>query len=273
VPAPTVGPTIVIVGEEAAPPPPTSSRSRRSRSSGRSDAALELAWPKLGAGNTTTLDVNSNPRLRLLLPRMGISVPRDGILRKPRAMTAGSAPSGSAQPPTIGPIAMNMAGNFLVPDPLPPGGGPVIIVLAGEGGATTVSPTPAASSSRSSTDRRSSSGSTYPTWSGDSREGERPTQTTAATKEADEDDRPVVIRHDNLPKTAPSYWQALDQDHDAQLSLYEWRTGGKSVDDFLALDVNEDGQLVVDEYAQGVASAGVQPEPKPSAPPSSRYRR
>ena len=231
-----------------------------------------MLWPKLGAGNATTLDVNSNPRLRLLLPRMGISVPRDGILRKPRAMTAGSAPSGSAQPPTIGPIAMNMAGNFLVPDPLPPGGGPVIIVLAGEGGATTVSPTPAASSSRSSTDRRASSG-TYPTWSGDSREGERPTQTTAATKEADEDDRPVVIRHDNLPKTAPSYWQALDQDHDAQLSLYEWRTGGKSVEDFLALDQNEDGQLVVDEYTEGVASAVVQPEPKPSAPPSGRYSR
>lgn len=269
---PTVGPTIVIVGETAdpTPAPADTGRSRRSRSSGSSDAALELVWGKLGAGNATTIDVNNNPRLRLLLPSMGISVPRDGILRKPRSQsTTASASSGSAQPPAVGPITINLDGNFLLPEPLPPSGGPVVVYVAGEGG-TTVSPTPAASNTRSTTDRRSS-GSTYPSWSGGSGEGERQTQAASAPDE--DDKRPEVTRHDNLPKTVPSFWQALDQDQDAQLSLYEWRTGGKSVEDFLALDENKNGQLEVDEYLEGVAAALVQPEAPPPVNRSSRYRR
>lgn len=284
-PPPAVGPTIVIAGEEATPPPPTDSRSaRRSRSSSRSDAALQLLWPRLGAGNADTIDVNSNPRLRLLLPSMGVSVPRDGILRKPRAMTAtASAPSGSAQPPDVGPIAINLDGNYLLPEPPSPDGGPVVVVTAGQG-ATVVSsaPAPPPTNSRSSSDRRSGDSGRYwsSSWSRDERsdddrsgDPQRAATASADGDDADDEDRPEVVRHDNLPKTAPNFWQAFDTNHDAQLSLFEWRTGGKSVEEFVALDVNQDGQLVLDEYADGVAAEVIRPAPAPSPSRFSRYRR
>ncbi len=160
-PTVTTGPTIVIVGEEAAPPPPTSSRSRRSRSSGRSDAALELVWGKLGAGNADTIDVNSNPRLRLLLPSLGIYVPRDGILRKPRNMIAASStPSGSSQPPAVGPFIMTTDGGYLLPDETAVGDGPTIVYLSGDT-STSVTTGSTQSSSRSSRDSRDSRDSRY----------------------------------------------------------------------------------------------------------------
>ena len=256
-PPPTTGPTIIIVGEETAPPPPADTGGRRSRSSGRSDAALQLVWDKLGGGNADTIDVNSNPRLRLLLPSMGISVPRDGILRKPRAMTAGTtSPGGSAVPPDVGPVIITTGGSYLIPEATVPGSGPTIVYLSGDS-TTTASVQPAPSSSQ----RASSMIAPYTTGSVASASGDPDAE--------DEEPTPVVYRHDSLPKEVPSFWQELDQDKDAQLSLFEWRTGGKAVEDFVKYDENEDGFLLVEEYIE----AAPPPPPQPTRPTYSRYRR
>jgi Ca2+-binding EF-hand superfamily protein len=58
--------------------------------------------------------------------------------------------------------------------------------------------------------------------------------------------KPVIYRHDTIPKEL-AWFKALDTDHDGQVGLYEWRAGGKSIEDFLAMDRNNDGFLTVDE--------------------------
>ena len=62
------------------------------------------------------------------------------------------------------------------------------------------------------------------------------------------DPRPTVQRYGNLPKELPKWWADVDADKDVQLSLYEWRTAGKKVEEFVALDLNTDGFLTVEEY-------------------------
>lgn len=46
----------------------------------------------------------------------------------------------------------------------------------------------------------------------------------------------------------PEWFASLDADKDKQISLYEWRKGGKDLDEFRAMDLNADGLLTVDEY-------------------------
>jgi EF hand len=48
----------------------------------------------------------------------------------------------------------------------------------------------------------------------------------------------------------PTWFAALDADGDNQVSLFEWRKGGKPVATFNEMDLNADGLLTRDEYAR-----------------------
>ena len=78
----------------------------------------------------------------------------------------------------------------------------------------------------------------------------------AAKDEEKSDPRPTVQRYGNLPKELPKWWADVDADKDVQLSLYEWRTAGKKVEEFVALDLNTDGFLTVEEYLRATAPDG-----------------
>jgi len=66
--------------------------------------------------------------------------------------------------------------------------------------------------------------------------------------ELDQDDaKPVVYRAGNLPKELPAWFAQLDRDHDGQVGLYEWKDSGRSLEEFRAIDRNDDGFLTVEE--------------------------
>jgi Ca2+-binding EF-hand superfamily protein len=69
----------------------------------------------------------------------------------------------------------------------------------------------------------------------------------AAIATPEEARRPVVYRAGNLPKELPSWFKQLDTDNDGQIGLYEWKKAGRSIDEFLKIDRNNDGFLTVDE--------------------------
>lgn len=58
--------------------------------------------------------------------------------------------------------------------------------------------------------------------------------------------RPTVIRAGNLPRDFP--YAMFDSDGDGQIGLYEWKSSGKRINEFLGMDLNNDGFLTVDEY-------------------------
>jgi hypothetical protein len=58
----------------------------------------------------------------------------------------------------------------------------------------------------------------------------------------------VVYRAGNLPlDKLPPWFAQLDTDRDGQIGLYEWRRAGKPLEDFRAMDRNNDGFLTVEE--------------------------
>jgi hypothetical protein len=63
---------------------------------------------------------------------------------------------------------------------------------------------------------------------------------------------PVVYRPGKLPKELPPWFAQLDTDHDGQVALYEWKSSGRSLDEFDQLDLNKDGFLTVDEVLRSV---------------------
>ena len=46
----------------------------------------------------------------------------------------------------------------------------------------------------------------------------------------------------------PGWFTALDADKDEQISLFEWRQGGKPITEFQEMDLNGDGLITKDEY-------------------------
>ncbi len=73
-----------------------------------------------------------------------------------------------------------------------------------------------------------------------------------------EDPRPQIFRAGKLPtKDLPEWFIRLDKegDNDGQVGLYEWKTLGKSVDEFMAMDLNGDGLLTAEEYLRWKATA------------------
>jgi hypothetical protein len=68
--------------------------------------------------------------------------------------------------------------------------------------------------------------------------------------------RPVVFRAGNLPTGLPSWFEILDHDKDAQVSLYEWRIGGKPLKEFPVIDRNNDGLVTIEEAVRYAARPG-----------------
>ncbi|MSQ94278.1 MAG: hypothetical protein EXR98_06945 [Gemmataceae bacterium] len=59
--------------------------------------------------------------------------------------------------------------------------------------------------------------------------------------------RPRVYRAGKLPKGLPEWFERLDTDRDGQISLFEWRKGGKKISEFRDYDLNDDGFITADE--------------------------
>lgn len=76
-----------------------------------------------------------------------------------------------------------------------------------------------------------------------------PTARPADPDDHDEDDppKPVVYRAGKLPKEMPSWFKTCDSDGDGQITLLEWRTAGRSLDEFQAVDRNGDGFVTIAE--------------------------
>ena len=80
----------------------------------------------------------------------------------------------------------------------------------------------------------------------------------------EEEQRPVVYRAGKLPKDLPAWFQQLDTDNDGQIGLYEWKTSGRSLEEFEQIDRNGDGFLTVEEVLRYQAEAKNR-RPAPSA--------
>jgi len=72
----------------------------------------------------------------------------------------------------------------------------------------------------------------------------------------EDDSRPKVFRAGKLPPGLPAWFAVLDTDKDGQIALYEWRAGGKGLDDFKELDRNDDGFLTPEEVLRYLALNG-----------------
>jgi hypothetical protein len=100
---------------------------------------------------------------------------------------------------------------------------------------------------------------------------------TAAPVEEEEKKAPVY-RAGKLPQGIPSWFEQLDTDKDGQIGLYEWLRAGRSVEDFMAIDRNQDGFLTIQEIMrveknkpkakQGPRGFGATPPVPGTTPPS-----
>jgi hypothetical protein len=75
------------------------------------------------------------------------------------------------------------------------------------------------------------------------------------------------------PGGLPGWFKDLDTDGDGQVGLYEWRTAGKPITEFLGMDLDGDGLLPPEEYHRYVKQHEAEDrradaaKPSPDAPP------
>jgi len=78
--------------------------------------------------------------------------------------------------------------------------------------------------------------------------------------EEDEAPLPPIYRAGGkLPTGVPAWFMELDKDKDGQVSLYEWKTATKDIEEFVKMDRNDDGFLTIEEvlyYQNFVVNAG-----------------
>jgi Ca2+-binding EF-hand superfamily protein len=79
-------------------------------------------------------------------------------------------------------------------------------------------------------------------------------------EQEEEEPKPVVYRAGKLPKGLPGWFEQLDTDKDAQVGLYEWIAGGRSLEEFHKIDRNGDGFLTVQEVLRYVGQTKQGPE-------------
>lgn len=75
------------------------------------------------------------------------------------------------------------------------------------------------------------------------------------------EERRVAVRFGKLPVGLPAWFEELDADRDGQISLYEWRTSGRTIAEFAEYDLNGDGLLPPDEFLHYLRF--FRPEPAP----------
>jgi hypothetical protein len=94
-------------------------------------------------------------------------------------------------------------------------------------------------------------------------------------EEEELDRKPVVFRAGGqMPAGLPSWFNELDTDGDGQVALYEWRKGGKNLDQFRDWDLNDDGFITPEEVIKCLAKNNPKASTSPGAvtyaiPPSS----
>src|SRR5438128_7969698 len=110
--------------------------------------------------------------------------------------------------------------------------------------------------------RMAENGGWNPNWQG----GGIPDIGSTPTPEEEEVKKPVVYHAGNLPKDIPDWFKQIDSDGDGQIGLYEWKAGGRTLDEFRKIDRNNDGFLTIDEVMRYVAEQkkpGGQVSPSP----------
>ena len=89
-----------------------------------------------------------------------------------------------------------------------------------------------------------------------------------------EERRPMIFRAGKLPKNLPPWFIKLDNDNDGQISLFEWRRNGKSLDEFAGVDRNGDGLVTPEETLRYVTTAPpASDSPSESTSPGKRGRK
>src|SRR5205807_5273536 len=81
-----------------------------------------------------------------------------------------------------------------------------------------------------------------------------------APDDSEERKPPVAYRAGKLPKELPAWFTQLDTNQDAQISLFEWRASGRTLQEFAKIDRNDDGFLTVDEVLRYEAAQGRTPQ-------------
>src|SRR6185369_4180016 len=69
----------------------------------------------------------------------------------------------------------------------------------------------------------------------------------------EEERKPMVYRAGKLPKELPGWFKELDTEAEGQVALYQWKRSGRPIEDFLAMDRNNDGFLTVEEVLSFMA--------------------
>jgi Ca2+-binding EF-hand superfamily protein len=85
-------------------------------------------------------------------------------------------------------------------------------------------------------------------------------------EEEELDRKPVVFRAGGqMPAGLPAWFKELDTDGDGQVALYEWRKGGKNLDQFRDWDLNDDGFITPEEVIKCLAKSSPKTSTSPGA--------